>query len=83
MNFGFIRCVSNYSVFVKRAKRGCVILIAYFDDIVITSTVSIHETKSWLQSELQIKDLSERQYFLGTEISRKHEGIFLSKRNLY
>lgn len=35
IEFGFVRCVSDYSVFVK-TPRGCVILIVYVDDMVIS-----------------------------------------------
>lgn len=78
LNFGFVRCASDYSVFVKRTKRDCIILVVYVDDIVITGndTIGIQETKSWLQSKLQIKDLGVLQYFLGIEVSKKNEGIF-------
>lgn len=82
LRFGFVRCVSDYSVFVKRTKRDCIILVVYVDDIVITGndTIGIQETQSWLQSKLQIKDLGVLQYFLGIEVSKKHEGIFLSQK---
>lgn len=82
LSFEFVSCISNYSVFVKKSIRGCIILAAYVDDIVISgSDVNrIQETKAWLQSKLQIKDLGKLQHFLGIEVSRQHEGIFLSQK---
>lgn len=46
LDFGFARCVLDYSMFVRRAKRGCIILIVCVD-IVHTGSdiISIHETK--------------------------------------
>lgn len=82
LSFEFVSCISNYSVFVKKSIRGCIILAVYVDDIVISASDvnRIQETKAWLQSKLQIKDLGKLQHFLGIEVARQHEGIFLSQK---
>lgn len=59
MDFGFVRCVLDYSVFIKKTVKGCVIQIVYVDDIVVSGsdTCGIQDTKSWLKSKLHIRDL--------------------------
>lgn len=47
VDFGFIRCGLDYSVFVKHLKRGCLILMVYVDDMVISGSdiVGIQQTR--------------------------------------
>ncbi|KAL0641362.1 hypothetical protein Bca4012_102813 [Brassica carinata] len=54
----------------------------YVDDIIITGSdkVGIQETKDYLKSVFEIKDLGEMKYFLGIEICRSKEGLFMSQR---
>lgn len=33
-----MRCLSDYSVFIKSTMRGCVVLIVYVDDIVLSGS---------------------------------------------
>lgn len=49
----------------KKDINGCVILIVYFDDIVISSSDNdcIQLTKGWLKFRLHIKDLGQLRYF--------------------
>ncbi|KAL0745699.1 hypothetical protein Bca101_101793 [Brassica carinata] len=42
--------------------------------------VGIQETKDYLKSVFEIKDLGEMKYFLGIEICRSKEGLFMSQR---
>lgn len=78
-----MRCVYNVSVFVKKTAKGCgcIILIVYVDDIIISDSDSagIQETKCYLKSKLHIKDLGQLQYFLGIEVVRNKQGLFLSQ----
>ena len=52
------------------------------DDIIITGSdkEGIILTKAFLKSSFDIKDLGELKYFLGIEICRSKEGLFLSQR---
>ncbi|KAG7527831.1 Integrase catalytic core [Arabidopsis thaliana x Arabidopsis arenosa] len=52
------------------------------DDIIISGNdkVGIQETKAFLKSVFDIKDLGELKYFLGIEVCRSKEGLFLSQR---
>lgn len=81
LDFGFVRCLLDYGVFVKRSKKGCIILV-YVDDIVISGSDEhgIQATKVWLKSKLYIKDFGLQQYFLGIEVLRHQQGIYLSEK---
>lgn len=68
-------------VFVKFSSTGCVILVIYVDDIIISGSdlSGIEETKRWLQSQLYIKDFGELQHFLGIIVSRDKCGLLSSQ----
>ncbi|BBG96445.1 transposable element gene [Prunus dulcis] len=57
-------------------------LLIYVDDIVITSNdpIAISALKDFLHRYFRIKDLGDLKYFLGIEVSRSKQGIFLSQR---
>ncbi|KAL0641708.1 hypothetical protein Bca4012_103634 [Brassica carinata] len=61
---------------------GMVALLVYVDDIIITGSdkEGIKATKEFLKSMFEIKDLGEMKYFLGIEICRSKEGLFMSQR---
>lgn len=82
IEFGFKRTISDYSMFVKNSPAGCVILIVYVDDIVISGSdlPGIVETKRWLHSQLHIKDLCKLQYFLCIVVSRYKHGVLLRQQ---
>ncbi|KAL0641292.1 hypothetical protein Bca4012_103186 [Brassica carinata] len=52
------------------------------DDIIITGSdkAGIKATKEFLKSVFEIKDLGEMKYFLGIELCRSKEGLFISQR---
>ncbi|RVX12128.1 Retrovirus-related Pol polyprotein from transposon RE1 [Vitis vinifera] len=57
-------------------------LIVYVDDMVVTGN-DPEERKAlqnYLSREFEMKDLDPLKYFLGIEVSRSSEGIFLSQR---
>jgi len=57
-------------------------LLIYVDDLVLTGKnpkVSV-EFKSYLNNCFQIKDLDPLKYFLGTEVARGPQGLFLYQR---
>lgn len=55
----------------------------YIDDIIITGLDHgvIISLKSFLHSQLKLKDLGKLKYFFGLEITRSHKRIYLSWRN--
>ncbi|XP_019098309.1 PREDICTED: uncharacterized protein LOC109131599, partial [Camelina sativa] len=79
---GFKRSEADHTLFTLRTKNGRVVVLVYVDDIIITGDDrdGISTTKALFHSTFDIKDLGELKYFLGIEISRSPEGLFLSQR---
>lgn len=81
-NFGYRQSNSDHTLFIKKSKDKITALIIYVDDMVVTGN-DPEERKSlqkYLSKEFQMKDLGSLKYFLGIEVSRSGEGIFLSQR---
>lgn len=74
--------MSDYLIFVKSSTAGCVILVVYVDEIVLTGSdkLEIDETKKWLASQVHIKGLGDLKYFLGIEVIRNEGGILLNQK---
>ena len=56
--------------------------IVYVDDIIITGDdkKGIDDLKRYLQNSFWTKDLGTLHYFLGIEVARSKEGIYLLQR---
>lgn len=79
---GFKRSEADHTLFTLQSPQGIIVVLVYVDDLIISGSdqVGIQETKSFLKSVFDIKDLGELKYFLGIEICRSSEGLFLSQR---
>ncbi|KAG7558923.1 Ribonuclease H-like superfamily [Arabidopsis thaliana x Arabidopsis arenosa] len=82
LKYGFIQSKKDYSLFTS--IRGSVVLhvIVYVDDLVICGNDAsvIAKFKAYLSQCFKMKDLGPLKYFLGIEVARNPEGIFLSQR---
>jgi histone deacetylase 1/2 len=80
-SLGFIFSHSDPSLFIRHTSAGMVALLLYVDDIVITGsdTAGIHEVIYELSMVFDMKDLGPLSYFLGLEVTRVKQGIFLSQ----
>lgn len=81
LKFGFIPSKSDYSLFTKGEGLEFVSLLVYVDDIIIVGPTSsiIDSVKTFLHSQFNLKDLGDLRYFLGLEIVRLKDGIFLTQ----
>ena len=54
IQFGFHRCNSDHSVFVRQRPAGCVILAVYVDDILVTGSdrVGVDESREFSRNIL-------------------------------
>ena len=71
-NFGFKENVEDNCVYAKFKNGKFISLVLYVDDIILASSdVSLLlETKKFLSSKFDMKDLGEASFVLGIEIHR-------------
>jgi hypothetical protein len=71
-NFGFKENVEDNCVYAKFKNRKYIFLILYVDDILLASSDVglLLETKKFLSSKFDMKDLGEASFVLGIEIHR-------------
>ena len=57
-------------------------LIIYVDDMIVTGNdlTEMSKLKDYLSSEFNMKDCGRLKYFLGIDVNRSKQGIFLSQR---
>ena len=68
------------SLYVQEKENGIVIVCIYVDDLIVggDKEAEIEHVKALMKQEFDMKDLGELRYFLGIEIIRTKEGIWLS-----
>ncbi|KAG7593962.1 GAG-pre-integrase domain [Arabidopsis thaliana x Arabidopsis arenosa] len=81
-DYGFVRSHKDNSLFAY--TRGSVVLhvLVYVDDLIVCGNDSavITSFKAYLSRCFKMKDLGVLKYFLGLEVARGKDGIFLSQR---
>jgi hypothetical protein len=74
----FVKCKSEYGVYVKKGERGNQILIClYVDDLIVTSSklIEIESFKAQMMKEFEMTDLGKLTYFVGMEFTEVPEGL--------
>ncbi|CAL2226490.1 unnamed protein product [Prunus armeniaca] len=81
-NNGFKQCNLDHTLFLKHRKGKITSLIIYVDDIIITGNdkQEISQLQDYLATKFEMKDLGGLKYFLGIEVARSQQGIFLSQK---
>ncbi|KAE8735856.1 Detected protein of unknown function [Hibiscus syriacus] len=79
---GYSVTPADSSLFVKVNEGKLAIVIVYVDDLIITDDdkAEILQMKENLSVHLQMKELGQLKHFLGLEVDRTHEGIFLCQQ---
>lgn len=82
LEYGFVQCRKDYSLFTRVRGSTVLHILIYVDDLVIAGNDSavIAQFKEYLHSCFRMKDLGALKYFLGIEVSRGPDGIYLSQR---
>ena len=80
--YGFKQSRSDHTFFVYVKQGVRLRILIYVDDLIIsgTSPKDIQIFKNYLASCFNMKDLGPVKYFLGLEIARSKEGIYLCQR---
>ncbi|XP_074315635.1 uncharacterized protein LOC141651839 [Silene latifolia] len=80
--YGFRQSYSDYSLFTYSSNTVCLHVLIYVDDLVIAGndSIAISRFKDYLNRCFKMKDLGPLKYFLGLEVARNAEGIFLTQR---
>ena len=79
---GYVLAPVDSSLFVKEQKGKVAIILVYVDDLIITGDdeEEAHQIRSNLLVRFQMKELGELKHFLGLEIGRTKDGIFLCQQ---
>ena len=82
VSIGFYMADADHSLYVRKNEHGIVIICIYVDDLIVggDNEDEIAHVKTLMKQEFDMKDLGELRYFLGIEIVRTKEGIWLSQR---
>ena len=80
--YGFYQSNSDHTLFLKHRRGKVTTLIVYVDDMIITGddTEEIAKLQKQLATEFEMKNLGGLKYFLGIEVARSEQGIFLSQQ---
>ncbi|KAK6123626.1 hypothetical protein DH2020_042625 [Rehmannia glutinosa] len=80
--YGFTQSVHDHCLFTKHTDSSSLFLLVYVDDVLVTGSnpEDIKLLKHHLDSLFTIKDLGEAKYFLGLELARTGDGIYLNQR---
>ncbi|KAL0413257.1 UNVERIFIED_CONTAM: putative transposon Ty5-1 protein [Sesamum radiatum] len=81
IDFGFTQSAHDHCLFTKATSAGIMALLLYVDDILVAApTVAlIQSIKDYLHSLFTIKDLGDDRYFLGLEVARNSDGIYVAQ----
>src|SRR6187200_855126 len=81
-SYGFKQSNSDHTLFIKRKNKLVTCLIIYVDDMIITGNDEKEMTtlKEKLFTEFEMKNLGRLKYFLGIEVLRSKQGIFISQK---
>lgn len=81
LKFGFVQSNEDYSLFSFIQDNVCLHILVYVDDFIIAGNdiAVIQRFKNYLGKCFKMKDLGKLKYFLGLEVARGPQGIFVSQ----
>ena len=79
---GFLQSGLDHSLFTYNKGPVRLFVLVYVDDIIVTcnDNLAIADFKHFLANAFSVKDLGTLRYFLGIEVSRSKQGLFLCQR---
>jgi hypothetical protein len=81
-SIGFSASKSDSSLFILHCGASIAYLLLYVDDIILTATTTtlLHSIIKSPHSEFAMSDLGDIHHFLGINVHRTPEGLFLSQQ---
>lgn len=79
VEYGFTECHTDHSLFVYSYDLIFLAVLIYVDDLVIAGndTIACTNFKQYLSQCFYMKDLGSIKYFLGLELARGFNGLFM------
>ena len=79
-SWGFVRAISNASLFIKMTDQSVIYVLVYVNDILITGSdqLALHTFIRDLDTHFALNTLGSVHYFLGFEVFCNSASIFLS-----
>ncbi|KAJ0615698.1 putative RNA-directed DNA polymerase [Helianthus annuus] len=80
--YGYQQSNSDHTLFLKQRNGLITCLIIYVDDMIITGNDKgeMEQLRQNLFAEFEMKDLGRLKYFLGIEVLRSEQGIFICQK---
>ncbi|GKD54841.1 putative ribonuclease H-like domain-containing protein, partial [Tanacetum coccineum] len=80
--YGYKQSNSDHTLFLSHKGDRVTCLIIYVDDMIITGNdeSEIKKLKEGLCAEFEMRDLGNLMYFLGIEVMRSQQGIFIYQK---
>jgi hypothetical protein len=81
-SIGFCASKSDSSLFILQNGPSTAYLLLYVDDIILTAntTTLLNTIIASLSHEFSMSDLGDIHHFLGINVHRTHDGLFLSQQ---
>jgi hypothetical protein len=79
VTIGFLMLDADHSLYVRKSDEGIVVIAIYVDDLIVggDNEKEVEHVKSFLKQKFDVKDLGELKFFLGIEVIKMLEGIWL------
>jgi hypothetical protein len=73
---------ADHSLYVCKSDEGIVVITIYVDDLIVggDNEKEVEHVKCLFKQKFDMKDLGELKFFLGIEVIRTLEGIWLLQR---
>ncbi len=82
VTIGFRMSNADHSLYVRKSDEGIVVITIYVDDLIVggDNEKEVEHVKSFFKQKFDMKDLGELKFFLGIEVIKRPEGIWLLQR---
>eukprot|EP00253_Pinus_taeda_P032694 PITA_32694 len=78
---GFEKCEGEPTLYIKEKDGRLLIVVLYVDDVIFTGNDDclIENFKTVMKEEFEMTDMGLLRYFLGLEVDKNENGIFISQ----